>query len=331
VNLNHAQLAHAAAIINTGSRIPGTNRDALVIALMAGLTESRLRMLANRTYPESLNYPNDGIGADHDSLGIFQMRHASGWGSIPDLMDPVYQARAFFGGPTGPNYPSPRGLLDIRGWQTKSKGAAAQAVEVSAYPDRYATWEPVAEAILNTLTNSANTGGGAGSTAEPDAGLFESRSVVFPLPAGTWLKTSVFGWRIHPITGLRNYHRGTDYRAPDGTPILAAADGVVEFAGPMRGFGNAIIIKHKVDGQILSTVYGHMWSGHLYVVAGDQVVAGQHIADVGSAGDSTGPHLHFQVHPTGWPAPPIDSNAWLASHGAASLDGPSATANGCTF
>src|SRR5699024_11769818 len=110
-------------------------RDGLVIALMAALTESTLRQLANTSaYPESANYPNDGDGSDHDSLGLFQMRPQSGWGTVAELMDPTYQARAFFGGPDGPNYPSPRGLLDIPGWEQLDKGEAAQAVEVSAYP-----------------------------------------------------------------------------------------------------------------------------------------------------------------------------------------------------
>jgi hypothetical protein len=72
-------------------------------------------------------------------------------------MDPEYQAAAFFGGPSGPNYPSPRGLLDIPGWQSMGKGEAAQAVEVSAYPDRYTNYEPVAEMILTTLTRGAST------------------------------------------------------------------------------------------------------------------------------------------------------------------------------
>lgn len=84
------------------------NRDGLQIALMAALTESNLRMLANTSvYPNSGTYPNDGEASDHDSLGLFQMRLQAGWGTVADLMDPVYQARAFFGGPTGPNRPSP--------------------------------------------------------------------------------------------------------------------------------------------------------------------------------------------------------------------------------
>lgn len=153
VTLGRAQLTHAATIITVGAKTEGVGRDDVVIALMAALTESRLRMLANSTaYPASTRYPNDGDGRDYDSLGLFQMRPASGWGSVTQLMSPEYQARAFYGGPSGPNYPSPRGLLDIPRWRALAPGSAAQAVEVSAYPDRYAIFQPVAEAILNSLT-----------------------------------------------------------------------------------------------------------------------------------------------------------------------------------
>src|SRR5699024_4845843 len=84
--LNTTQLAHAATIIQTGSQIEGVNRDGLQIALMAALTESNLRMLANTSvYPDSGTYPNDGDASDHDSLGLFQMRPQAGWGTVADL------------------------------------------------------------------------------------------------------------------------------------------------------------------------------------------------------------------------------------------------------
>ena len=322
VTLNRQQLTHAATIITVGSRVDGIDRDAIVIALMAALTESRLRMFANTTaYPESADYPHDGDGSDHDSLGMFQMRHQSGWGSVKDLMDPAYQVRAFLGGPTGPNYPSPRGLLDIPNWQSLSKGAAAQAVEVSAYPERYATWETVANAILVALTTPSS---GNGSNGVP-----ESSSVVFPLPDGTWHLSSPFGYRIHPITHIRTLHAGTDYGAADGTPILAVADGTVIFAGHKGGYGNAILINHTVGGKPYTSLYGHMWDGHLYVQAGDHVVAGQHIADVGSNGNSTGPHLHFEIRPNNDYNQVIDPNKWLANHGAIGLDGATTGPTGC--
>ena len=161
--LNKKQLTHAATIIETGSGVEGVNRDGLQIALMAALTESTLRQLSNTSvYPESADYPNDGDGSDNDSLGLFQMRPQAGWGSVPELMAPEYQARAFFGGPDGPNHPSPRGLLDIPGWQDMGKGEAAQAVEVSAFPDRYENYSPVAVTILDTLLGTTGTAGEPG-------------------------------------------------------------------------------------------------------------------------------------------------------------------------
>ncbi|HTR68677.1 MAG TPA: C40 family peptidase, partial [Mycobacteriales bacterium] len=155
---NHTQLERAATIIAVGNseNIPANGQ---VIALMAALTESTLRVLANPTaVPQSVNYPNDGDGSDHDSLGLFQMRPSTGWGSVANLMDPVWSSRAFYGGPDGPNHGSPAGLLDVPNWQNLSLGAAAQAVEVSQYPDRYANYQPVAEKIASTLTGVTLTG-----------------------------------------------------------------------------------------------------------------------------------------------------------------------------
>ena len=321
--LTRTQLTHAATIIKTGGRTAGVGRDGVIVALMAALTESTLRMLSNTAAsPESASYPNDGNGGDHASLGLFQMRPSTGWGSVSDLMDANYQARAFFGGPTGPNHGSPRGLLDIPGWQQLPKGAAAQAVEVSAYPDRYANFQPVAETILIALTRGPSSSTGA------TAGVPETSRVVFPLPTGTWVRTSGFGIRVHPITGVRKLHTGVDFAAPAGTPIFAAADGRVAFAGPANGYGNLILIEHTVNGQRVATGYAHMTSASILVRSGDVVTAGQHIAGVGSTGYATGPHLHFEVRPGGANAAPVDPEPWLASQGAVGLDGAGAGASG---
>jgi len=326
VTLDKTQLTHAATIITVAGQVNGVGRQGALIAIMAALTESSLRMLANTSaYPDSANYPNDGNGSDHDSLGLFQMRPQSGWGTVAQLMDPVYQAKAFFGGPTGPNYPSPRGLLDIPGWQGMDPGQAAQSVEVSAYPDRYQNYQPVAEAILAALTRASSTGGG-GASAPSD--LPEATQIVFPLPEGTWVKTSPFGPRVDPITGVQGFHTGTDYGAPLGTPILAIAAGRVTVAGPASGYGNLIVIEHNIGGQIVASAYGH--EERLYVKVGDLVTAGQHIADVGTEGHSTGPHLHFEIRPGGTNATAVDSDAWLKAHDAQGISGADATPALCS-
>lgn len=327
--LNKTQLTHARTIIQVGAEIEGVGRDGVLIALMAGLTESRLRMLANTVYPESADYPNDGVGADHDSLGIFQMRPQSGWGSVAELMISTYQSQAFYGGPNGPNYPSPRGLLDIPNWQNLTKGEAAQAVEVSAFPDRYANYEPVAETILAALTVNNSGGDSGGAPASGD--IAPTTKIVVPMPEGRYVKTSPFGMREDPLQpGLFRMHYGTDFAAPDGTPILAAADGVVLWAGYRDGWNNVLVIEHNIAGQRVVTMYLHMWDHGYHVKTGDRVSAGQHIADVGSEGYSTGPHLHFQVHPGGWDSPAVDGDAWLAEHGAEGVTDPATSVRNCT-
>jgi murein DD-endopeptidase MepM/ murein hydrolase activator NlpD len=105
-------------------------------------------------------------------------------------------------------------------------------------------------------------------------------------------------------------HYGVDIAAPIGTPVFAPAGGVVLQAGPASGFGLAVYVQHA-DGSI--TVYGHV--NQYFVAAGDVVTAGQQIAEVGNRGQSTGPHLHFEVHQGGLYADRVDPMPWLAAHG----------------
>ena len=105
-------------------------------------------------------------------------------------------------------------------------------------------------------------------------------------------------------------HWGIDLAAPLGTPIYAAADGVVLRAGPASGYGNAIYIQ-DADGNV--EIYGHM--RYYNVAAGDVVSAGEQIAKVGSQGQSTGPHLHFEIHTGGMNGKPTDPEEWLTERG----------------
>ncbi|MCG7344396.1 peptidoglycan DD-metalloendopeptidase family protein [Sporosarcina sp. ACRSL] len=112
--------------------------------------------------------------------------------------------------------------------------------------------------------------------------------------------SSSFGWRIHPIYNTKRQHRGADIAAPTGTPVVAAGDGVVSYAGRMGGFGNVIMITHSVDGQIFTTVYAHL--SKISVSSGQVVDKGGYIGAVGNTGASTGPHLHFELHVGNWTA-----------------------------
>ena len=116
----------------------------------------------------------------------------------------------------------------------------------------------------------------------------------WPLPvAGTI--TSPQGYRTDPITGETSYHSGTDIAVPEGTPILAAADGTVTVANALDSWGGSYGYYVKLDhGSGLTTLYAHCSS--ICVTAGQQVKAGEVIAYVGQTGRATGPHLHFEVH-----------------------------------
>ena len=104
--------------------------------------------------------------------------------------------------------------------------------------------------------------------------------------------SSPFGMRKHPIDGFNKMHRGTDFAAPMGTPIMASGDGVVQKAGWCGGGGNCIKIKHNSTYQ---TIYAHMSKFARGIKSGVRVKQGQTIGYVGSTGKSTGPHLHYEV------------------------------------
>ncbi len=111
--------------------------------------------------------------------------------------------------------------------------------------------------------------------------------------------TSPFGWRRNPFGGAPEFHQGLDIAAPSGTTVTAAASGTIIMAQWYGGYGNYILIDH---GGGYSTGYGHLSA--MYVSSGQQVARGQAIGAVGSTGESTGPHLHFEVRINGKPVDP---------------------------
>ncbi|MBD9702772.1 peptidoglycan DD-metalloendopeptidase family protein [Streptomyces sp. ID01-12c] len=136
------------------------------------------------------------------------------------------------------------------------------------------------------------------SVDDPPGKLPAGRQMAMPL-SGNPPVTSPYGWRMHPTLGVRKLHTGIDFGAGSGTPVLAARDGVVTFAGWSNGYGNRVVISHgTIDGDAISTTYNHMLSG-LSVGVGDQVKVGQRVGLVGSTGYSTGAHLHFEVQQNG--------------------------------
>lgn len=112
--------------------------------------------------------------------------------------------------------------------------------------------------------------------------------------------TSPFGYRTHPIWGTTIYHAGIDIGVDEGVPVHAADGGTVVWSGWMGGYGYAVVIDH---GNGLSTLYGH--NSELVVSEGETVGKGQVIAYAGSTGNSTGPHVHFEVRVNGDPVDPM--------------------------
>lgn len=137
----------------------------------------------------------------------------------------------------------------------------------------------------------------SGTETNSESGAVKSHTMVVPVSG---VIGSNYGERIHPIKGTEKFHRGIDIKANSGTPIKAALDGEVIEASFEETYGNFVEIKHP-DG--LMTIYAHCES--LIAKRGQTVKKGETIAKVGSTGDSTGPHLHFEVWKNGSPVDPL--------------------------
>jgi hypothetical protein len=274
LHLSDEQRQVAAAIIKVGQGLNVPSRG-WVVAIATALQESGLR---------ALSY------GDHDSVGVFQQRDA--WGPYETRMDPSSSARMFF---TGGQADQP-GLLDHPGWQSMPVTVAAQEVQVSAYPDAYAKWEPLAVQIVKDLGHG-------------DASCDADQAWAHPLGDAFYVLTAGYGdcgahWA--------SCHTGEDFAVPTGTPVMSAGDGVVTFAGWNGAYGNSVHVLHAGG---VATWYAHL--SRIDTSRGARVTAGDVVGAVGTTGNSTGPHLHFEVRRgatdtyDGQPTAPL---AWLNQH-----------------
>jgi murein DD-endopeptidase MepM/ murein hydrolase activator NlpD len=286
-SLNPTQLGHAKTIYDVSVAM-GLPVRAAVIAVATALQESALRNLANSHLPRSLQLPHDGVGADHDSVGLFQQRPlppdgAGGWGTVQELMTPAVAATKFY-----------TKMRTIPNWQTLPLTVIAQTVQESAFPDAYAQHEPLATAIVNAITNGTLTCSSAG-----------------PISASGWTIPAagpiVSGFR----TPDRPTHSGVDIGVGKGTPIHAAAAGVVLVATCQATAPDGSAYSCNVDGgvsiagcgwyvdilhaDLTVTRYCHMLQ-QPFVHIGQSVAVGQIIGVSGSSGNSSGPHLHYETH-----------------------------------
>ena len=293
------QINHAFTIVRVGDEKEVPVRG-WVIAIATALVESNLKNYANDNpgYPRvrriSMSLPHDAVGHDHDSVGLFQQRPLEGdggWGTVKELMTPEISAEKFYDK-----------LLTINGWQDMALTDAAQAVQISGFPDAYGQREPLASEIVNALTGgSARVPIGEGADAGCAAGAeIASSGWTTPVPDGV-----VSGFR----TSGRPTHQGVDLGSGKGSKIFAAAAGVVSLmkcdedrrgikscdVDGFPGKGGCGWMVEVVHADRVMTRYCHMVE-RPPVRVGQRVKAGEQIGIVGSSGNSSGPHLHFEVH-----------------------------------
>ncbi|WP_410822292.1 M23 family metallopeptidase [Micromonospora sp. 050-3] len=283
------QVRNAAIIIKVGQDM-GVPSRGWVVALATAMQESALRNLANSGVPASLALPHEGVGADHDSLGLFQQR--PGWGSVAERLNPAYAARKFY-----------EKLVTVESWQRRPLTVVAQRVQVSAYPDAYAKHEEVASRIVDALA------GGAARTVEINGKAVCNAAERGQIAASGWTAPIPGGVGSGFRTTSRPSHNGVDIGAAKGTEIRAAATGRVLVSTcdedqrgrqdcnvdgfPGKGGCGWFVDLLHAGGYI--TRYCHMVV-QPFVMKDQTVTAGQVIGKVGSSGNSSGPHLHFEVH-----------------------------------
>lgn len=184
-------------------------------------------------------------------------------------------------------------LGDTKNKLAQLEAAAAEAERKQKEAAAAAAKKAQAAAKKNTSSSGASAGS-AGASVVSGNGTF-----THPCPGG--YISSGFGYRTQPIAGASTNHKGIDFAAATGTPIYAAAAGTVISAGYAGNAGNLLVISH---GNGLLTYYMHC--NAIYVSAGQKVSRGQNVAAVGTTGNSTGPHLHFQVMLNGTPVNPAN-------------------------
>ena len=192
-----------------------------------------------------------------------------------------------------------KSAADVQGTDLSALAPADQAKQLVA--------NGTGRVSRSSRTLSAGTDNDTTSQARPGLPAINPDKTV----DGTWIRPSegeesscfCMRWGV--------MHDGIDLAGPMGSPIVAVGDGTVVAAGPAEGFGLWVVIKHD-NGDY--SVYGHMY--HYFVTVGQHVVAGQHIADIGANGQSTGPHLHFGVMQGSFPSGNyIDPIPWLRARG----------------
>ena len=182
--------------------------------------------------------------------------------------------------------------------QTFVAGAAA---EDAASRDGYSVTEMKVAPVSEYASTSAST------FSNDVAG-----TVQWPFATGVPISSGFGGRHVTNCGFCSTFHNGLDFVPGAGSPIQAIADGTVSaVTGPGGAFGNHVEIEHVIDGQKVTSTYSHMQTGSVQVSVGEQVTVGQLVGKVGSTGNSTGAHLHFEIHLGGIP---VDPYPWLTAN-----------------
>lgn len=306
--LSPTQSRNAGIIVAVGRRM-GISQRGQVIALATASQESRFLNYANdglggdlggdqRGVGRSVELPHDAVGSDHGSIGVFQQQWPW-WGSMSELMNPADSAVKFY-----------EKLRQVSGWQSMPVTRAAQSVQRSAYPDAYADDEALAWRLVSQVgeVDVSNAVTGAADCSSTDV---VDGQVTMPVSASAAKSDR----RNFGSSGGRwaSGHTGTDFSLPCGTPVLAATSGKVVIRTD-QGWAGRWLVQVSTGEGALTTWYAHMQ--RVLVSQGDVVRAGQQIGEVGTLGNSTGCHLHFEVHPRGGSIyeDPVDPSEWLNQH-----------------
>ena len=203
-------------------------------------------------------------------------------------------------------------------YQAQLQAAQIQLLQLQGKRDAYAAWQAQQAAAARAEAARQATPQPRPTAPTPPRTPTTTTTTSTPTPVSSPVPVGSSG-AVAPTTGRFTtcyemrwgvMHNGVDIAAPIGTPIYSPMAGTVRRAGPATGFGLAVYIEHD-DGSV--TVYGHI--NDYFVTAGQRVQAGEVIAEVGNTGQSTGPHLHFEVHTDGMYAGRVNPMPWLAARG----------------
>lgn len=264
---------------------------AQAIAVMTAMGESSLKVI------------DYGDNAGPDSRGLFQQRANGAWGSYEERMDPRMSSINFY-----------EALLRVEGWESMEPTLAAHKTQRNADPFHYA---PLWDDAVDLITQMTDAGVEVLEAGQPCSGLnVAPGQVTYPVANGVSIDRQNWG---NSGGNWARAHTGTHFSLPCGEPVYAAHSGVVRTDPSQSGWAGPNFIKIETGPDALATWYSHMAAAN--VADGDQVQSGQIVGYVGSLGNSTGCHLHFEVHPTNGSiyADNINPSTWLRNNAGRTL------------